>query len=302
MDSAKTLGLPQSSESILYEYISSLKDSISEMSLTLTTSMHSSLKQFGGTLKTASKENKASVKEVAKTFKDSKKKADRVRALQKSPSYDLDEAEMMLLEREAADLSVYKFYVEYASKRYHKEIINVYKKCEGVLMTRPLLQVRPADAKERYTGPEERKVKKGERKLTKTKSCQRELVGCGKEERKGSPKVFRKNAVFCSPKMQMKLVQVEAEQADIHDSDDEQENADQRECENKEEEKDEDIIEMLEEDAKSHNPVGYRGTLKDDIKKSIKLNSKDEIVKNLSVILGKDDEALVQLQNYVTEN
>jgi len=221
--------------------------------------------------------------------------------LQKNPSYDLDEAEMMLLEREAADLSVYKFYVEYASKRYHKEMINVYKKCEAVLMTKPLLQIKSANAKERYNDPEH-KVKKGERKLTKTKSCQRELVGCRKEEKKGSPKVFRKNAVFCSPKMQMKLVQVEAEQADIHDSDDEQENADQRKCENKEEEKDEDIIEMLEEDAKSHNPVGYRGTLKDDIKKSIKLNSKDEIVKNLSVILGKDDEALVQLQNYVTEN
>jgi predicted alternative tryptophan synthase beta-subunit len=125
VDVSQDLETPTSSEGELYAYIDTLKDAMADISSTLIDTMHGKLKKFGNTLKVTKKENKKAIKEVANAYNASKKKAEKAKANCKDGTYD--EAAMLAAERAAADLKVYEFYVDYACKRYRKDVLGVYK-------------------------------------------------------------------------------------------------------------------------------------------------------------------------------
>ena len=139
VDVSQDLVIPTSSEGELYSYIDTLKDTMADLSSVLIDSMHGKLKKFGNTIKVTKKENKKAIKEVAKAYNVSKKKADKAKANCKDGTYD--EAAMMAAERAAADLKVYEFYVDYACKRYRKDVLGVYKNWGSILNKKPKLKV-----------------------------------------------------------------------------------------------------------------------------------------------------------------
>lgn len=65
---------------------------------------------------------------------------------------------------------------------------------------------------------------------------------------------------------------------------------------------DEEFISMLELDAKSHLSPQIPSHLGQDIKKSISLERRSYIHGQLSNILGKDSDAVIQFQNYMSEH
>lgn len=133
--------------------------------------MHGGLKKFGNNLKVTKKENKKAIQEVAKAYNDSKKKADKARANLKEGE-EMDEKALMAQERETADLRVYKFYVDYASKRCCKDIINVYKHCGNKLACKPMLKLSQKNksrlevTEKSYDSPQKKpKAKQSEKKI-----------------------------------------------------------------------------------------------------------------------------------------
>ena len=77
VDVSEELEVTKQSEIDLFDYIEYLKEIIGE--LALISNMHQSLKEFGNSLKATKKENKKSIKDVSKSYTDSKKKADKFR-------------------------------------------------------------------------------------------------------------------------------------------------------------------------------------------------------------------------------
>lgn len=139
VDTSEDLQIPKTSEEELFEYVESLKEMMAGLSTTLIDTMHKSMKQFGNTLKTTKKDSNKAIKEVSKTYKESNKKAEKIKANCKDSAFD--DKTIMAIEKSQADYSVYKFYLDFSGKKFHKETLNVYKECHNILTKRPVLKV-----------------------------------------------------------------------------------------------------------------------------------------------------------------
>lgn len=146
--------------------------------------MHSELKQFGEKIKESKKNNANGVKEIAKVYNESKKKADKVRQLYDIETDQLDEKALIALEREATDLKMYKFYLTSCSEKImDKHVGGVYRTIHKVLKAKPVLTV--VDDKE-VVVKKKTKAKKHEsqKDLPKSKSKARRVEPESSEEEK----------------------------------------------------------------------------------------------------------------------
>ena len=127
-----------SSEEQLYTYVDTLKTSIAAVSENLFR-MHSEMKTYGTSLKEYKASNSKECKEVAKEYSKSSKKADKL--LKTAPiQSELDESSLIILEREKADLKMYKFFLKSASKHINSKVTTgIYKNIQRALDSKPSL-------------------------------------------------------------------------------------------------------------------------------------------------------------------
>jgi len=325
------IGQEGTTEGILYNYIDDVKEHLTTMFDGLL-KMHYDLKQFGAKIKESKKSNNSAVKEVAKKYNESKKKADKVRDQQ---SID-DEKSQIVLEREAADFQVYHFYLTMASKKIlKKDVIGVYDSIEKALVMRPILEVNEPQQMSQSNKKKKAKKYESQKNLPATlKHTYKCIMDSDSEETKEDAlsglqtsyaprrEVFENGKMaignkidglfehkerldtpaFADPSSQ-KIKAVKKSSSDSSPEKNIGSSPDKDEEDPYELEDDKEVIRMLELDAKDNIQANSINTkLEPDIKKSIRMESKTFLKERLSCIINKDDEAMMQIQNFMTEN
>ena len=303
----------QSSESQLYEYIGGLKEVMGELSNKLICCMHANMKQFGNTLKSGQKENNKNIKKVAQTYNASKKKADKIRNDQKNSNFDLDKTAIRLLEDEADDLEAYKLYIDCTSKRFRNDIVNVYKTCNNTLKLGPIIKLKKSDKdkfrikdKERSPSPFKDQRKLPRSKVSEKKVIEPRLIEIEREELKETPHFIKNESKFNSsqhlPTINESSIK-KSETCENQESDQDEENPFKEEDNGEiDGEGDKEVVSLLEQDAAQTEMHQLRGRTTVGLKEENLIERKSFISNRLSQILGKENQALIQFQNYMTEN
>lgn len=313
IDVSNDLEVSQSSETQLYEYVGGLKEIVNNLSGKLIGCMHANMKQFGNTLKAGQKENNKNIKKVAQTYNASKKKADKIRNDQKNSSFELDKASIRILEDESDDLEAYKLYVDWTSKRFKRDIVNVYKICNNTLKIGPIIKLKKSDKDKFKIVDKQRSVSptKDCRRLPKSKLSEQKVIkpiiaDTAKEERKEAKYFNFNEAKYDSSKHLTTIKESstrknESSELQGKDTDDE---APFKEWEDQDidGEGDKEVVNILEQDAAQTEIRQPRSSIVVGLNSNNNIDRKSFISNRLSEILGKDNQALIQFQNYMTEN
>lgn len=314
VDVSQEVTIVKNSEEQLFEYIEGLKGAMAHLSFTLLDQMHPTLKKFGNQLKVTKKENKKATKEVSKTYKNSSKKANKAKANNSEEPYD--QKTQVAIEREKADLGVYKFYVDLACKNYRKDIKNVYKQCDRVLRSKAKLKATKKDRGRRLTA--ERKVRaKSSKHNNKAETKDDDFARSIDEENKIQLLPLQKcpTQKQSSPAITIPLDSLnqyfslkttndptkttknpEKEFESEHESSIKGEEEEDTDAEG-----DEEILKMLENDAKTFSTPLCDTALPEPQRKSIQLERQTEMQQKLKEFLGHSFDAIVQIQNLVTK-
>lgn len=310
VDVSKDVNIIKNSEEQLFEYIETLKGAISHLSFALLDQMHPTLKQFGNQLKLTKKENKKATKEVAKTYKNSAKKAQKAKANNSDEPYD--QKTQIAIEREKADLGVYKFYVDLACKNFQKDIKKVYKNCDRVLKGKVKLKATMKDRGRKLT-PEKKVRAKSSKQKSKGEVSTEDLTKGIDEENKvqllplkkcptskqSSPALLTHSALTKSPPKAQdpsqtpKFVDNEIESAHESSIKGEEEDTDA--------EGDEELLKMLENDAKTNLLPLPNTSLPEQQRKSIQIERQTEMQEKLKEFIGHSFDTILQIQNFVTK-
>jgi len=306
----------QSSELQLYEYVDNLRETIDGLSTHLISNMHRGLKQFGSTLKETKKKNNKAIKEVAKTYKDSKKKAEKARINCKDEDYD--EKTLLAVETEKADYQLYQLIVGNTTKKFKKETSEVYTEIDRVLSTKKsyssLSEKRMPKSKLSQPDVTESSLQVDDKnlipRLKKTKTLMTPSPS-KKDSRKVNPleceKSPEKKVKFDFESESQSVIQVKQTKRlkppTPPKSPEESPVKEQISCIIKEEDEDGDdeILKILEEDAKPKFFESNTKFLPEDLRKSIQQERKSFMESRLTDIYGKSN-SCAQFQNYVTDN
>jgi len=284
------LAIQNQSEEILFNYVESLKDTMHNLCNTLSHDMHKKLKEFGGTLKKTKAENKKSVKGVSKAYFNSTKKADKLRKAHKE-GQEHNEATLLAIEREKADKTLYKFYVEFATKSYKRDIVRTFKQIDGILKKKVNLktnQKSKSGLKSLKPWKKESSPSKLQREEEKADSSQQALEH-GECTKKILKKVQFEENLNYRPKEERKVTLDEEDDTDDEDSP-------LKSPDNSDEE-----VTIIDQITKSCvlDPKSVSKALEPD---SEPTPHKDYLTRRFSQVLGDDPEIMVQFQNYITQN
>ena len=294
------------SEQQLYEYVDDITGAITTMYEGLH-NMHADLKKYGSTLKMSKKANNNGVKEVTKTYNQAKKKADKVRNVYDVDNDELDQESLVALEREQANLNVYKFFLNNTSaKCFKKQVVGTYDYIQKALSYKPILKAKNgvSHLPKKVTKKSPKKVE-SQRTLPLTR--QQTRIAELSEDEKADDNPTRVNVIDTSNTARFTPVKVynRLEIGDV--SDDSKPNTPEFIKSDKDQEdeevvkEDQELLKILENDARnSIVHANLKSELDQDLKKSIRMESGAELKQRLSAVIGLDDESMTKFQNYIT--
>lgn len=189
----------------------------------------------------------------------------------------------------------------------------MYKTCNNTLKIGPILKMKKNDKdkfklvdKQRSISPRKDSRRLPRSKMSEQKVIQPILVNATREETKQTPNFIENQAKYDSSKHLTTINEISSRKVESYenidkDTDDE---APFKECEDRDidGEGDREVVSILEQDAAQTEIHHLRSSAAVGLYPQNNIERKSFISNRLSEILGKDNQALVQFQNYMTEN